>query len=172
VKRIFAPIALAALLAACETYPQQDGYPPYPGDSYPPPYPGDPYPPTGPYPPGPPGAEPPMQACPIVSSRDWRAWVNAMPGPNERPTLHLSGTVVAPTAGYRMEFRPHLDERGGYPVEVVATLQPFPPSGPAAQVLTTHDLRWQWPLESGPVGSVTIECGDRQIAQVPVATAQ
>jgi hypothetical protein len=171
VKQLFAAATLAVLLAACDTYPPGDAYPPYPGDSYPP-YPADPYPPPGQYPPGEPYPPPGMDSCPIVSSRDWRAWVNAMPGPVARPTLHLTGTVVAPTAGYRMEFRPQLEELETYPVEVIATLQPFPPPGPAAQVLTTHDLRWQWPLERGPVGSVSIHCGGREIAEVPVTTAQ
>lgn len=162
-KQLFAAASLALALAACDTYPPGADYPPYPADPYPPP---GQYPPDYPPPPD-------MDSCPIVSSRDWRAWVNAMPGPDARPTLHVSGTVVAPTAGYRIEFRPNLLVRESYPVQVVATLQPFPPSGPAAQVLTTHDVRWQWPLTSGPVGSVTIECGDRQIARIePVAVAR
>lgn len=181
-KRILATASLALLLGACETY-SDDGYPPYPNAPYPP-YPADPYPPPGPYPPGtyppttpyPPAYPPPQMQpgiCDGITSQGWRAWVDAMPGPGERPTLHLTGTVVAPTAGYRIEFRPQLDyEDDTYPVDATAALQPFPPTGPAAQVMTTHDLRWQWPLEKGPVGQVTIECGGRVLAEVPVTTAR
>lgn len=200
-KRIFAAGA-ALLLASCQTTDYPPGGPygspepygdpygqPYPGDPYPPgqpyppsqPYPpGQPYPPSQPYPPGqpyppsqgyPPGQAYPAQSCPIVSSRNWRAEV-AMQGAGQPPMLMLSGTVVAPTAGYRMEFRPNIEERRSYPVQVVAILQPFPPTNPSAQVQTTHDLRWQWPLSSGPVGSVTIRCGGRDLAQVPVESAR
>ena len=181
-KRIVATASLALLLAACQTYPKGGTYPPYPQAPYPP-YPADPYPPptpypqVPPYPPSYPAPYPPAQfepgVCEGVTSRDWRAWVNTMPGADARPTLHVTGTVVAPTAGYWIEFRPELDEDDdNYPIEVTATLQPFPPTGTAAQVQTTHDLRWQWPLEKGPVGTLTIECGNRMLAQVPVGTAQ
>lgn len=66
-------IAFAALLAACETYPQDPyGYPGggYPGGEYPPygepgPYPGEPYPPYGePYPPYPGQPYPPTGTYP------------------------------------------------------------------------------------------------------------
>lgn len=175
-KRILAAASLALLLGACQSYPQDDiyypnaPYPPYPADPYPPPapYPPAPYPPTS-YPPAYPA--PPLQPgiCEGITSRDWRAWVSQGAGTDARPTLFLTGTVVAPTVGYRIEFRPDLDEDDNYPVEVTATLQPFPPVGTAAQVQTTHDLRWQWPLDKGPVGSVQIECGNRLLAEIPVA---
>lgn len=169
-KRLVVAAAAALLLASCETYPPGEPYgAPYPpeapyGAPYPPePYPPTPYPPPGPYPPA--GAYP-AGVCGGVASRDWRAWVADSPGSERRPTLFVTGTVLAPTAGYRFEFRPYLEERRTYPVQVVATLQPFPPTGAAAQVVTTHDVRWQWPLASGPVGSVTIRCGEGILATV------
>lgn len=152
--------------------PPQDPYgdPAYP--SYPPqdPYgtrdPQQAYPPQ-PYQPGPQGS------CPITSSRNWQARVDTTPGPDQRPTLVVEGTIVAPTGGYSMEFEPHLQERRSRPVQLVAVLRPVPPTGGATQALTTHDVRWQWPLQSGPVGSVTIACGDRVLVEIsPVPTTQ
>jgi hypothetical protein len=154
--------ATALLLASCDTMGPQDGpygapepYPPgaqYPG--------GDPYPPQMPYPPG-----GPIDACPIQSSRDWRARIAPGTGPETRTMLVLTGTVVAPTGGYRMEFVPNLTILRSYPAQAVARLLPIPPQGPATQALTTHDVRWQWPL-AGPVGTVAIRCGDRTLAQI------
>lgn len=179
-KRTLTTVATALILAGCDTYPQGDPYgAPYPpqdpyGQPYPPQIPQDPY--GTPYPPQPypPQSYPPapMDSCAIVSSRDWRATVDSTPGPDQRPTLVVTGTIVAPTGGYRMEFEPYLQERRSYPVQVVARLRAIPPPAPATQALTTHDVRWQWPLQAGPVGSVTIACGSRTLAEVPVANTQ
>lgn len=186
------PIAATALLlASCDTVgpPQDDPYappPPYPGDAYPPqpyppaPYPPQPYPPApyppqtyppqtyppAPYPPGapyPPAA--PVEACPIESSRNWRAWVTTEPGPPPRSMLTVTGTVVAPTGGYRIEFVPELTVIKSYPVQMVAQLLPIAPQGPATQALVAHNVRWQWPL-AGPVGTVAIRCGDKTLANI------
>ena len=146
-----------------QSYPPQQ-YPPqsYPPQSYPPgaPYPPQAYPQGAPYPPA-----APAEACPIQSSRDWRAWVTLEPGPPARSMLHVTGTVVAPTGGYRIEFVPELTVIKSYPVQMVAQLLPIPPEGPATQALAAHNVRWQWPL-AGPVGTVAIRCGDRTLANI------
>lgn len=182
-KRFLTAAAAALFLASCETaYPPGDPYgAPYPpqdpyGDPAHPPYPPqDPYgappqqsyPPQQPYPPGPQGN------CPIASSRDWQASVETDSAGTQRPALVVSGTIVAPTGGYRMEFEPHLQELRSYPVQLVATLRPIPPGGGATQALTTHDVRWQWPLQRGPVESVIIACGNRTLAEIsPVPVRQ
>ena len=165
-------VGLAALLlTACATQPYGDPYgrgpygdPPGPyGEPLPAPYP----PPTGQYgggPPAPPG-------CPITTSRDWKAWVNAMPGPDTRPKLMVTGTVLVPTGGYQMGFEPFLQIRESYPAHAFATLRITPPQGPATQAVTAHDLRWEWPL-SQQVGSVEIRCGSDTLATIsPVETA-
>ena len=177
VKRIFAASAAALLLASCDTvgsppnephYPPA-GYPPqpYPPQSYPQPYPQPypaPYPPGGQYPPAAPYAAP-VEACPIESSRNWRAWVTTERGPPARSLLNVTGTVVAPTGGYRIEFVPELEVVRSFPVQMVARLLPIPPDGPATQALVAHDVRWQWPL-AGPVGTVAVRCGDRTLANI------
>ena len=136
------------LLAACA--------PPYPAPTPPP------------DPPGPPAAEP--RPCPIIASREWAAWVNAMPGPNERPTLIVTGKVDTPTGGYRFAWR-DIRVMESYPVQVAVDLVATPPSGPATQAIVTHDVRGEWPSQQ-PVGSLTIHCGDKVLARIaPVETA-
>lgn len=109
-------------------------------------------------------------ACPIIGSSDWRAWVNAMPGPGARPTLIVTGKVTTPSAGYHFSWgEPVVME--SYPVQVAVELRAHPPAGPAAQVVTTSEVRGQWPMDP-PVGSVTVRCGDRVLARIsPVENA-
>ena len=115
-------------------------------------------------------AAPRPSSCPIVSSRDWQAWVNAMPGPNARPDLIVTGKVTVPTGGYTFRWgSPRVME--SYPVQVSVDLIPIPPSGMATQALATHDVRGEWPM-APPVGALTVRCGDRVLGRVaPVPTA-
>lgn len=158
--KTFLAAASALLVAGCAAYAP-------PGTRYPV---GQPYPDSG-YGPQP-GAYPPTQApCPITRSGEWRAWVNTMPGPNARPTLHVTGKVVVPTGGYQIAFDPNLQVRETYPAQAFATLRVDPPSGPASQAVMTHDVRWQWPL-SQQVGSLEVHCGSQTLATIsPVETA-
>ena len=109
-------------------------------------------------------------ACPITGSSDWQAWINAMPGPNAGPTLIVTGKVTAPTAGYHFDWGdPVVME--SYPVQVALQLRAHPPGGPTAPVVTTYEVRGEWPM-SPPVGSVTVRCGDMVLARIsPVGTA-
>jgi hypothetical protein len=183
--------ALALLLAGCETYgsappPPQGPYGepapyPYPGDepsTQPPgPYPGGPYQPPanypgGPYQPPPPGAAypdgpPRPPECPITASRDWSAWVNAMPGPGSRgPALVVRGKVVTPTGGYQVAFDRTMQIRRGQPPQAFVTLFVAPPDGTvASQAASTHEVRWEWPLNQ-PVGSVIVRCGENTLAEI------
>ena len=108
--------------------------------------------------------------CPIAASSDWTAWVNAMPGPNARPTLIVTGKATVPTGGYRFEWgAPVVAE--SHPAQVTVELQPISPDGMATQAVVTHEVRGQWPSEH-QVGSVRVMCGGRQLAAIsPVETA-
>ena len=109
-------------------------------------------------------------ACGVTGASDWRAWVNAMPGPNARPTLIATGKVTVPTGGWRFEWG-DIRVMESHPVQVVAELRAIPPSGPATQAIVTHDVRGEWPMQP-PVGSFTVRCGDMVLARVsPVETA-
>ena len=147
--------------AAPDTPPAQDGDEPAP--------PSAPEPPATPSPPAP--APPPAQpgGCAIVRSSDWNAVVNAMPGPNSRPALIVTGEVVTATGGYRPVLR--LGQVNGSPARVIVRLDPRPPSGPASQALVTHEVRGRFAV-TPPVASVTVRCGGRVLARIsPVETA-
>lgn len=109
--------------------------------------------------------------CPIVSSSDWAAWINAMPGPDARPTLIVTGKVTVPTGGYRFVWR-DMRVMESYPVQIAVELEAVPPAGGATRAIVTHDVRGQWPMNP-PVGSVTVRCGGQALARIsPVETAR
>ena len=108
--------------------------------------------------------------CGIIGSSDWAAWVNAMPGPNAKPTLIVTGKATVPTGGYRFEWR-DMRVMESYPVQVAVELEATPPAGAATQAVVTHEVRGQWPIDP-PVGSLTVRCGDTVLARIaPVETA-
>lgn len=112
----------------------------------------------------------PSNDCANVAGSDFKAWVNAMPGPGSRPKLIVTGTITTPTAGYRVLFT-DMRVAESSPVQVRLELAAVPPAGMAAQVITRHEVRGTWPM-SPPVGSVTVRCGVKTLATIsPVETA-
>ena len=147
-----------------ETYTPQpytpQSYPPAPGANYP----GQPYEPGQAYPPYPPGHPAPPE-CPVTASREWSAWINAMAGPNSRPSLIVTGKVVTATGGYQVAFDQRMQVRRGQPPQAFVTLFVAPPTSPTTQVPSTYLVRWDWPLPE-PVGSVVVRCGDKTLAEI------
>jgi hypothetical protein len=109
--------------------------------------------------------------CGIIGSSGWAAWVNAMPGPNARPTLIVIGKATVPTGGYRFAWR-DMRVMESYPVQIAVDIQAVEPREVAgAPVVVTHDVRGEWPIDP-PVGALSIRCGDRLLARIsPVETA-
>ena len=108
--------------------------------------------------------------CGITASSDWAAWVNAMPRPNAKPTLIVTGKVTVPTGGYQFAWR-DMRVMESYPVQVAVELDAIPPAGGATQAVVTREVRGQWPIDP-PVGSLTVHCGDTVLARIsPVETA-
>ncbi|MBA3512003.1 hypothetical protein [Sphingomonas sp.] len=121
-------------------------------------------------PPPPPQGPVGSMECGIIGSSDWAAWVNAMPGPNARPTLIVTGKVTVPTGGYRFQWR-DMRVMESYPVQVAVELDAIPPAGGATEAVVTHDVRGQWPIDP-PVGSLSVRCGDMVLTRIaPVETA-
>jgi len=116
-------------------------------------------------------------ACPVVESRDWSAFVNAMPGPGARPQLIVTGAVTLPTAGYSVDLLPGPTDRSARPVQTVE-LVAIPPDGPAATVLSEVDVRLTIPALSAQPGApspylgVRVLCEGEELAFIaPVETA-
>lgn len=105
----------------------------------------------------------PGPPCPITGSRDWTAWVNAMPGPNA-PRLIVTGKVTVPTGGYRVSL-----ERGEVheldpPIQQIM-LEAAPPTGGAIQVVTEQEVRGEFPALDR-YGAVIVRCGRDVIATI------
>jgi hypothetical protein len=163
-----------SMLGACQAQtPNQSGLPATqaPALSEPPAGPDTPVSSSdGPSPTPDPAAQRPSGDCPVGGSSDWAAWINAMPGPNVRPKLIVTGKVTVPTGGYRIDWA-DMRIAESYPVQIFADLRVVPPSGPATQAVMTHEVRGEWPVDP-PVGAFTVRCGSRVLARIsPVETA-
>ena len=83
---------------------------------------------------------------------DWHAWHDRTPG--AQPTLHVVGTEVFPTAGYRVELRPTVPQ-GVNPSIYILEKIVYPPEGEVAQVETEVQIHYR-EATSGEYTSVTI----------------
>lgn len=106
----------------------------------------------------------PSAGCPVIESSGWHAHVDALPGPNARPRLVVSGKVTVPTGGYKVALRMG-QVAESYPVQVTVYLDATAPSGMASQAVVTHEVRGSWPSEER-VGSVTVRCGGKALARL------
>ena len=113
----------------------------------------------------------PVAACPVIESRDWAAWVNAMPGPAATKTLIVTGQITLPTPGYAVTLIAGMADRSATPVQQLI-LTATAPAGPVAQVLHTAPVRYEGPAISMTYRAIGIICGGTmltEIADVPVA---
>ena len=108
-------------------------------------------------------------ACAATSTSNWRAWIDAMPGP-ERPHLIVNGQVTVPTGGYRIALAPGAVREIDPPVqEFVLTVDP--PDGPATQAMVTHEVVRRMPALPR-YGAVVVRCGSEIVAEIsPIGTA-
>lgn len=76
----------------------------------------------------------------------WSAFIDRQPpGPS---TLHVVGRPQFPTAGYTVTLRPHTPQ-GINPRDLLLDKIVEPPSGPAAQVITEAEVRYDERTETG-----------------------
>ncbi|MFC2952070.1 hypothetical protein ACFOOP_09020 [Marinicaulis aureus] len=110
--------------------------------------------------------------CPVIESRNWSAWVNAMPGPDAKLTLHVTGDVDLPTPGYEVSWREGMADRSATPVQrLMLTLTP--PEGMVTQVITTETVTYEGPALTKTYGGVIVMCGGAPLATIDaVVTAQ
>lgn len=83
---------------------------------------------------------------------DWHAWHDRMPG--APPTLHVVGTEVFPTAGYRVELRPRVPQGVNQTIYILDKIV-YPPEGEVAQVETEVQIHYR-EATSEEYASVTI----------------
>lgn len=110
-----------------------------------------------------PGDEP-VAMCP--PSRDWQAWINAMPGPGARPTLIVTGEVDVPR-GMVASLRTGPTDRMMPPGQRF-TLELRPGSGPSGPQQVRGEIAPALPAYR----EVIVGCEGEAIARIsPVETA-
>jgi len=114
----------------------------------------------------PPAATAPApNACAVIESSGWKAWVNRMPGPGAAPTLIVEGQVTLPMPGYVVTLSLGRADRSMTPVQQLI-LEATPPSGQVMQVLTPHTARIDTPAIGASYKAVQIVCGGNVIAEI------
>ncbi|WP_375207202.1 hypothetical protein [Hyphococcus sp.] len=108
-------------------------------------------------------------ACPVIDSRDWAAWVNAMPGPDAKLTLHVAGEIDLPTPGYDISWQAGMADRSMTPVQRLI-LNLTPPDGMVAQVITTETVKYEGPALVENYGGVIVMCGGAPLAEITDVT--
>lgn len=121
--------------------------------------------------PAPPGDDMPDHAmnCPVVESRDWAAWVNAMPGPDAKLTLHVTGEIDLPTPGYKIYWQAGMADRSMTPVQRLM-LNLTPPDGTVIQMTTTEMVKYEGPALVENYGGVIVMCGGEPLAEITEVT--
>ena len=108
--------------------------------------------------------------CPVSDSKNWAAWINAMPGPGAgRPRLIVKGEVTVPTGGWTLALEQGPLAESDPPVQTME-LRAEAPSGMATQAIVTQEVRAELPALPR-YGSVVIRCGAETLATIsPVET--
>ncbi|MDP1556232.1 MAG: hypothetical protein Q8L84_12315 [Hyphomonas sp.] len=110
-------------------------------------------------------ATPVAEACDVLGSRDWEAWINKMPGVGMVPTLHVVGKVDVRTSGYTFEWKEGPMDRSAIPA-LRLKLVPVPPDGMATMAITTEEVKYEAPALSSGYSRVIIGCGGTTLAEI------
>ena len=103
--------------------------------------------------------------CPVIESRGWTAWINAMPGPDAVRTLHISGEVDLPTPGYTVELIPGPADRMMPPGQRFS-LVARPSANMAAQVVTPTPVKYTDKATDPAYREIIIGCGGKVLARI------
>ncbi|MDQ0248665.1 hypothetical protein J2W22_000712 [Sphingomonas kyeonggiensis] len=105
--------------------------------------------------------------CAKVTTKDWKAWVDTMPGPGSSPTLHVTGQATTPTSGWTVVLNQGPLDKALPPTQHF-TLVATAPTGPVQQVITTQEVKAEIRNSQPKYKAVAISCGDTGIATIPV----
>lgn len=103
--------------------------------------------------------------CAVLESANWQAWVDTMPGPDAKPTLHVTGEVVLPTPGYEITWSMGALDRRQPPAQRLK-LSTAPPDGMVAQVITTVAVSYAMESPITEYRAVIVGCGDNTLATI------
>ena len=103
--------------------------------------------------------------CPVVASRNWQAWINAIPGPDAVRTLNVTGEVDLPTPGYEIEVIAGPADRSAIPTQRLI-IKTTPPSGMVTQVVTPETVSYAGPTIAQQYRAIMVLCGDQMIGEI------
>lgn len=112
-----------------------------------------------------PEAAPVEEACAVLDSRDWEAWVNRMPGPDASPAIHVIGKVDVNTGGYTFNWEVGPMDRSMTPA-LRLKLIPVAPTDAALMAISTEEVQYTGPLAGSAYSSVTVTCGGQTLAEI------
>lgn len=107
-----------------------------------------------------PGESSAASGCPVVSSKNWHAWIDRFPG-NGMNRVIVTGVVDMPSAGYRVRMVARGALRGRPPVQEFA-LEVTPPTGTSASVVTGVPFRGEMKTPFSNL-RVLVSCGGKQL---------
>ena len=111
----------------------------------------------------PPAAKP--EACAVLDSRDWAAWINKMPGPAAVATIHVTGKIDVRSGGYTFSWEEGPMDRSAVPA-LRLKLAPKAPDGMATMAITTEEVKYQAPALSSGYSRVVIGCGGTTLGEI------
>jgi len=112
-----------------------------------------------------PGTPPQVEACDVLDSRDWAAWINRMPGPGAAPKIHVTGKVDVRSGGYTFTWEQGPLDRSATPA-LRLKLVPKAPGGMAIMAITTEEVKYEAPALPTGYRSVIIGCGGGTLAEI------
>lgn len=107
----------------------------------------------------------PNADCAIIASRDWKAWIDTMPGVGSTPMLHVAGEVDMPTPGYSFEWAAGPLDRRMPPTQHLK-LSATAPDGMVAQVVSTETVKYEGAAQASEYSAIVIRCGDEVLAEI------
>lgn len=104
-------------------------------------------------------------ACPVVGSSNWQAWLEPSAGPIPLRMLHISGEVNLPTPGYAVTLEAGPADRAMPPSQRFR-LKATPPNGMVTQVVTPTRVTFHEAATYPAYRSIVILCGQRVLASI------
>lgn len=101
------------------------------------------------------------EACPVLSSGQWHAWIDRFPGKGIN-RLIVTGSISLPSPGYRWRMVKAGGIRGRPPLQELR-LEIDPPEGIVAQVVTPVDIRGEAKTAFSNL-RVLVSCGGKRLA--------
>ena len=104
-------------------------------------------------------------ACPVVGSSNWQAWLEPPAGASSLRMLHISGEVDLPTPGYSVTLEAGPADRAMPPSQRFR-LKATPPNGMVTQVVTPTQVTFHETATSPAYRSIVILCGQRVLSTI------